>query len=744
MPTTPARTVALRAAGTSFVVELAEPLPRVLHWGADLGELSEADLAALSLTAEPALLNNSLDVARHFTVWPTEADGWSGTPAHHGHLAGAATTPRLTTTAVTHRQDAAGGGELTITLADRVAGVDITVGYRLEPSGVLGVHAELSRRAGATGPADGANPAADPTPYDLAQVVTLLPVPRRATEILDFTGKWSRERSPQRRPLGHGTHSREVRRGKPGLDSPYLLTVGTPGFGFASGEVWAVHVGWSGDQRYLVEHLPEGAGVHASALGGGELLRAGEIRLAPGDTYRTPVCFFAWSQDGLDGLADRFHTLLRARPQHPRGPRPLVLNSWEAVYFDHDLDRLLRLVDKAAEVGVERFVLDDGWFAGRRAATAGLGDWTVDPDVWPDGLTPLVDHVRARGMEFGLWVEPEMVNLDSDLARAHPDWVLGPAAGPGPSSRDQYVLDVSRPEAWAYLLDSLDTLVTTYRVAYLKWDHNRELHEAVHGPADRPAAHAQVDALYRLLDALRERHPGLEIESCASGGGRVDLGILARTDRVWASDCNDPVERQSIQRWTGQLLPPELVGAHLGPSPAHTTGRETSDAFRLATALFGHAGIEQDLTACGPDELARITAWTAMYRELRPLLHSGRTVRADLTGPDDPDREARLLHGVVAHDGSAAVYCWARTATSTEAQSGRVPLPGLAADGRYRVRVRTDLGVPSLHQTAGPAWLTEALAGWVELPGAVLAVAGVPMPTLNPGQALLLEVRRAG
>ncbi|MFG1811420.1 alpha-galactosidase [Streptomyces sp. NPDC049040] len=721
-----ARTVSLRAAGTALVVELTEPVPRVLHWGADLGELSDADTAALSLTAEAAVLNNSIDRPRRFTVWPTEADGWSGTPAQEGHLAGGAAAPGPVLTGSTHRESAAGGGEIVLAMTDGTTGLDITVTYRLEPSGVLGVTADLTR-----------SPDAGPEPYDLTRVTTLLPLPARATEVLDFTGKWSRERQPQRRPLGHGSHVREVRRGKPGLDSPYLLTVGVPGFGFRDGEVWGVHVAWSGDQRYLAEQLPEGAGVHASVLGGGELLRSGEIRLAPGATHRTPVCHFAWSADGLDGLADRFHTLLRDRPGHPSTPRPVVLNSWEAVYFDHDLDRLRRLADRAAEVGVERFVLDDGWFTGRRADDAGLGDWHVDPRVWPEGLSPLVDHVRALGMDFGLWVEPEMINPDSDLAREHPDWILGPARGLGPSSRNQYVLDISHPGAYAHLLDRLDTLVGEYGIAYLKWDHNRELHEAVHAPGDRPAGHAQVEAFYRLLDALRERHPALEIESCASGGGRIDLGVLSRTDRVWTSDCNDPVERQAIQRWTGQLLPPELIGAHVGAAESHTTGRVTADTFRLATSLFCHPGIEQDLTACSPQELAAITAWTALYRELRPLLHTGRQVRADLPG------DATLLHGVVAADSSAALYCWARVATSPEGQSGRVRLPGLAPDTGYQVRIRTDLGLPSLHQTAGPAWFTAALEDWVPLPGAVLAGAGLPMPTLNPGHALLVEVREA-
>ncbi|MET9876757.1 alpha-galactosidase [Actinacidiphila glaucinigra] len=726
MADTTARIVPLRAAGTAFVVELTEPVPRVLHWGADLGPLSADDLAALSLTAEPAVLNNSLDAPRRFTVWPTEADGWAGTPAHHGHLDGGAAAPRLTTTGTAVRQDDE-GGELAVSLTDAAAGLDITITYRLEPSGVLAVRSEITRQ-----------PDADPAPYDLAQVTALLPLPRRAGEILDFTGKWSRERSPQRRPLAHGTHARDVRRGKPGLDSPYLVAVGVPGFGFREGEVWGLHVAWSGDQRYLVEQLPEGAGVHAAVLGGGELLRAGEVRLAPGDTHRTPVCHYAWSGAGLDGLADRFHTLLRDRPGHPRRPRPVILNSWEAVYFDHDPEPLLRLADRAAEVGVERFVLDDGWFRGRRSDRAGLGDWTVDREVWPDGLTPLAGHVRSLGMEFGLWVEPEMVNLDSDLAREHPDWVLAPVGGAGPAARQQHVLDLSHPGVVAHLLGALDALIGEYGIAYLKWDHNREVHEAVNGPADRPAARAQVEALYRLLDTLRERHPGLEIESCASGGGRVDLGILARTDRVWASDCNDPVERQSIQRWTGQLLPPELVGAHVGPHPSHTTARVSSDTFRLATALFGHPGIEQDITRCTPEELARLTAWTALYREVRPLLHGGRTVRADL--PDD----ATLLHGVAAHDGTAALYCWARVATSPEGQPGRVPLPGLDPALRYRVRVRTDLGLPSFHQRSGPAWLTEAIDDRLTLPGTLLTAAGLPMPQLNPEQALLIELRHAG
>ncbi|WP_250302795.1 alpha-galactosidase [Streptomyces sp. A 4/2] len=721
--TTP-RTVRLRAAGVSLVVELCAPVPRILHWGEDLGELTDEDCAALGLTADGAALINALDAPRQFTVWPTEADGWSGTPAHQGHLAGTATAPKPHLVGAEERD-----GELVIRLAEDTAGLDLTLSYRLDPSGLLAVRTEVARRTDA----------ADPAPYDLSGVTTLLPLPRRAEEILDFTGKWCRERSPQRRPLGHGSHVRELRRGRTGQDSPYLLTVGVPGFGFRRGEVWGLHIGWSGNQRWLAEQLPEGAGVHASVLGGGELLAPGEIRLAPGESYTSPLCWFGWSDAGLDGLADRFHTLLRARPTHPSTPRPLTLNSWEAVYFDHRPERLLALADAAADIGVERFVLDDGWFTGRRDDTAGLGDWTVDRTRWPDGLTPLADRVHAHGMEFGLWVEPEMVNPDSDLARAHPEWILAPTAGLGPASRHQYPLDIAHPDAWKYLLESLDAIVTEYSVDYLKWDYNRDLHEAVRRTADgrdQPGVHARTEALYRLLDALRSRHPALEIESCSSGGARIDLGVLGRTDRVWASDCNDPVERQAIQRWTGQLLPPELIGSHVGETRSHTTGRLTDSSFRLLTALFAHAGIERDVTDCPPAERAVLREWAALYKELRPLLHTGRVVRADLSG------DAALLHGVVAQDASAALYCWARLVTSPEGQSGRIALPGLDRTRRYRVRIRTEAGLPSFREGLGPAWVTAALEGWVALPGSVLSGAGVPMPALDPGQALLIEVRQ--
>jgi alpha-galactosidase len=716
--------VVLRAAGVSIAFDVRPRVPRILHFGADLGELDGPSRNALRDTATSAVLNNAPDAPRVFSVWPAEAEGWSGTPAQSGHRDGVATTPRPIAQPVELDIPASGeGGTLRVRMRDELTGTHQRIRFSLSAAGVLSVRESVT----------GAHEAGL---YDLAELNVLLPLPERATEVLDFTGKWCRERSPQRFALIDGTHRRDAHRGKPGHDSAFLTVVGTPGFGFRHGEVWAMHIAWSGDQHTIVERLPEGAGAFSAVLGGGESLRPGEIRLGPGETYEGPELVFTWSDAGLDAVAARLHRHLRDRPGHPRAPRPLVLNTWEAVYFDHDHDRIAELVDAAARVGVERLVIDDGWFDGRRDANAGLGDWTVDSQVWPDGLGAIVDRVRAAGMQFGLWFEPEMVNLDSRLAREHPDWILAPSAGVGLSARDQYVLDIAHPDAFDYLLERMDALVDEYAIDYIKWDHNRDLLEAVQrSPRDgRPGVHAQTVALYELLDELRRRHPALEIETCSGGGGRIDLGILDRTDRVWASDCNDPVERASIERWSSLLLPPELIGSHLGAPVSHTTGRATPLSFRLVAALFAHAGIEWNLTACTPEELDAIGRWAELYRAKRSLLHSGAVVNGDLADA------AVSLRGVVSSDGSEALYSWTRVATSPAGQSGRVRFPGLSAARRYEVRVLEELGAASRHG-GDPDWVAEAVVAPVVLPGTVLAEAGVPLPTLNPQQAMLIEIR---
>jgi alpha-galactosidase len=332
-------------------------------------------------------------------------------------------------------------------------------------------------------------------------------------------------------------------------------------------------------------------------------------------------------------------------------------------------------------------------------------------------------------MEFGLWVEPEMVNLDSDLARAHPDWILATGGRLPPSSRQQQVLDLGRPDAYDYILGRLDALLAEYPIAYLKWDHNRDLIDAGGAPDGTPGVHAQTLAVYRLVDELRSRHPGVEIESCSSGGARIDLGILELTDRVWTSDTNDPLERQQIQRWTAQLLPPELVGSHVGASHAHTTGRTHDVAFRAGTALFGSFGIEWDLTAATDRERAELAAWVAFYKQVRELVHTGTVVRA---APYDP---SFAVHGVVAPDRSDALFALVQLTTPETSVPGVVRLPGLDPARRYRVRLQPPGDTPAVRGLRPPAWLADG----VTLPGAVLEHVGVAAPALFPEQLLLVR-----
>ncbi|MGO4362438.1 alpha-galactosidase [Terrabacter sp. RAF57] len=720
-------TVHLESAGTALVLEPrpgGSGLPEVIHWGAALegGVSTYAVLPALTLAP---VGHSALDVPWPLTVLPGEADGWSGTPGWAGHRAGSAGAVRW------HDVTCEPDGTTLVTRASSPDGILLELRHALDEHGVLRVDASVT------------NTGEDTAPLDVSALRAILPLPLRADEVLDLTGRWCRERSPQRSRLDHGTHLRASRRGRTGHDATLLMMAGTAGFDWRSGEVWTVHTAWSGNHEHLVESLPEGAGRHHAVIGGGELLAPGEVRLAPGESYAAPTVVFVHSTEGLDGLSRRLHRSLRARAGHPSRPRPVVLNTWEAVYFETDLEHLKALADTASRIGVERFVLDDGWFGGRRHDRAGLGDWVVSTDVWPEGMGPLVDHVKGLGLEFGLWFEPEMVNEDSDLVRAHPEWVLRPAAGSPREWRWQQLLDLTHDAAREQLFARISGLVTDIGIDYIKWDHNRDLLEAVHtvdGPTgrlvDAPAVHAHTLAFYRLLDDLRARHPQLEIESCSSGGARVDLAVLDRTDRIWTSDCNDALERATIQRWTSLLVPAELMGTHVGPATAHTTHRTVDLGFRTLMALQGHAGLEWDITECSDEELEALTGWTALARELRPLLHTG-----DLVRSESPDGTV-IVTGTVDGERSRAAYTVARLVTGRDAATGALPLPGLDPSRSYAVRVRPEAGLPAVVQNTPPGWWEPALGeDGVVVPGSVLTSVGLPVPIMGPAQGYLLDLR---
>jgi alpha-galactosidase len=323
-----------------------------------------------------------------------------------------------------------------------------------------------------------------------------------------------------------------------------------------------------------------------------------------------------------------------------------------------------------------------------------------------------------------------MVNEDSDVMRRHPDWLLAPPAHAVRTWRHQQVLDVANPEVADYLVERISAIVGEYGIDYVKWDQNRDLMEAVH--AGRAGVDAHTRAVYAVIDEIRARHPHLEIESCASGGARVDLGILERTDRVWASDTNDPIERLAIQRWSELLLPLELIGSHVGPARAHTTGRVTDLGIRMSTALFGSAGIEWDITECSPEELVLLSSWITVYKRVRGLLHSGRLIHPEYADP------GATLTGVIAQDRSHALYRLARTETGPHALPPALRLPGLDRSGRYRVSPVIGLPVPRGLDVTPPPWLAR---GELILPGSVLADVGVRVPLLAPAEAIMLEAQ---
>jgi alpha-galactosidase len=493
-----------------------------------------------------------------------------------------------------------------------------------------------------------------------------------------------------------------------------------------SGEVWGCHLAWSGNHALLAEVMPDGR--RYAQLG--ELFAPGEVCLDPGASYSTPVVVGAYSPRGFTPASWVMHDHVRdaARGASPQ-VRKVLLNTWEATYFNHDTEKLKALADAAADIGMERFVLDDGWFGARRNDRAGLGDWVVSREVYPSGLAPLIAHVRSRGMDFGIWIEPEMVNRDSDLVRAHPEWVLHSPGYEPVMARHQLLLDLTNEAAYAHIYGQLDALLRDHDIAFVKWDMNRPLIHA--SAADGAAgAHRQTRAFYRLLDALRRAHPDVEFESCASGGGRIDHSVLSRAVRAWTSDCNDPLERQRIQRGTGMWVPNEMLGMHVGARVSHTTGRAQSIEMRALTAMFGWMGVECDPRKLDDHEREVLRSAIALHKQHRALLHGGRTVRFDL------DDLTALAHGVMSTDRTEALLVYVQMETSPWLVVPRWRISGLDPERTYTV-AHLPLGhLGGIGHTL-PAWMNEP----VRCTGRELAVVGLQPPSMWPESGMLVHVR---
>ena len=477
----------------------------------------------------------------------------------------------------------------------------------------------------------------------------LLPLPAWAQEVIFAHGSWAREGHTVRRALDAGGLVRAARLGRTGFAGPPNLTFCNVETDEENGSALNVQLCWSGSHELRVTPLPDGM----AELAAEPVFLPGEISLAPGETFGLPEALVTVTDEGLNGVQDKLHDLARARSRPVE--RPVHFNTWEARYFDFDEASLLELARSAKDLGAERFVLDDGWFLGRRDDTTSLGDWIPDPERFPRGLDPFIADVRALGLGFGLWVEPEMVSQKSKLFADRPEWVIGYPGRDLPTGRHQLVLDLSLEPVQDHLFAALSQLLTGGGIDYLKWDCNRELYP-MHNDG-RICHSSQTQGVYSLLSRLGAAFPNVEIESCASGGGRIDFGILPYVTRFWASDATDALDRIRIQDAFLRNLPIELMGAHIGPSPNHITGRRFSMRFRVLVALFGHFGLELDPAKLTEQEAQDLACGIAIYKRFRDWMKTARYRRFQ-TGPDLD------ISAMISLDGSQALVRVLRVDTS--------------------------------------------------------------------------------
>ncbi|MFI1761106.1 alpha-galactosidase [Streptomyces sp. NPDC020800] len=446
---------------------------------------------------------------------------------------------------------------------------------------------------------------------------------REGWRLSQLHGRWAAESLLTTAPLTHGEKIIGSRRGHTGHQHLPWVALDTDATE-ERGEVYGCALGWSGSWRIAVAQLPD---ARVQITGGAGYDDSGLLLLQPGESYTTPVFAGLWSDGGFGGASRTWHAYQRAHvvPDAERD-RPVLFNSWEATTFDISEEQQAALARLAAGIGVELFVVDDGWFGARTSDRAGLGDWTPNPDRFPHGLKPLADQVHGLGMQFGIWVEPEMVNPDSDLYRAHPDWVQYQAGRNRTELRNQLVLNLAREDVQEYLWEQLDALLSGAPIDYVKWDFNRCFTDAG-WPGEPYPQRLWVDhvrALYALLDRLRAAHPHVAFESCSGGGGRIDLGVLSRTDQVWTSDNTDPLDRLAIQHGFSQIHPARVMAAWVTDSPnAQLNGRVSSLRFRFVSAMAGVLGVGGDLTEWTAEELAEAGEWVSLYKEIRPVVQRG-------------------------------------------------------------------------------------------------------------------------
>ncbi|MBM2575991.1 alpha-galactosidase [Jannaschia sp. Os4] len=671
-------------------------LPEVVYWGAPLP--AEADLATLHAAAAIDVTGGMLDENPDLSLSPEAVRTFPGQPGLILRDEGG--TPLLPKFRYAS-EDAADG--LSLTYADAENGLRLTFRFRPDPSTRI-VEAKTVLEAD--------------RPVHLHWLAApVLPAPQQSDEMIDVSGRWVGEFQLNRTAWSPGMRYRENRTGRTGHEHFPGLLVPLRGATNTQGECYGFHYGWSGGHKMIAEELPDGR----RQIQWGHAAR---METKPGTRFESATLYVTYSQYGLNGCAVAFQRHVRDRivtwPKGAAHPRPVHYNCWEAVYFDHKLPVLKDIAERAADLGAERFVLDDGWFGQRDDDTRSLSDWEVDPRKYPDGLGPLIDHVHGLGMTFGLWFEPEMINPDSDIHRAHPDWALG--GEDQTLGRQQKALNMALPEVRDFIYDRMAAILSRHAIDYVKWDHNRVL--------PMPDAD-QTRGSYALIDRLRTDFPQVEIESCASGGGRIDFGILKRTQRVWLSDSNDALERLRIQHDGALWLPLAVTGSHVGPRRCHTSGRVLDIAFRAWVAAQRHMGFEMDPRELDDREARVLRDVAAWWKANRDWMTSADIHRLDSADP------AVLAEQQQARDGSRFVCFAGKAATSAQIAPRPLRLTALEADATYRIELVNRADAPALSR--GMPLLKD---GPVELSGTWLMQHGLVLPWSFPETMWVVEGRR--
>ena len=667
-------------------------LPEVVYWGAALP--AAEDLDSLHAAHVIDVTGGMLDENPDLSICPEATRSFPGQPGLI--VRDSDGTPLLPKFCF---ESVAQNGTLELTYADAANGLTLSVSLANDPeTHVITCQTTLD----ATRPVH---------LHWLAAPV--LPGPQQSDEMIDVSGRWCGEFQLSRTAWAPGMRYRENRTGRTGHEHFPGLIVPCRGATNTEGEAYAFHYGWSGGHKMIAEELQDGR----RQIQWGHAAR---METEAATQFKTAPLYISYSNTGLNGCAVAFQRHLRDRivtwPK-PNAPRPVHYNCWEAVYFDHKLPVLQDIADRASALGAERFVLDDGWFGNRDDDTRSLSDWTVDPRKYPDGLHPLIEHVHALGMTFGIWFEPEMINEDSDIHRAHPDWVLG--SEDQTLGRQQKALNMALPAVRDYLYDRMSAILRDHQIDYIKWDHNRVL--------PMPDA-SQTRGSYALIDRLRDEFPHVEIESCASGGGRIDFGILQRTQRVWLSDSNDALERLRIQHDAALFLPLSVTGSHVGPRHCHTSGRHLDISFRAWVAAQRHMGFEMDPRELDETETAVLTEVTSWWKHNRHWMQNADILRLDSADP------AVIAEQQLAREKDRFVVFAGKAATSAQIAPRPLRLTGLDPATMYRIDL---INRNTLHRLSRG---TTALKSTnLEVSGAYLMRHGVTLPWSFPDRMWVLE-----